>query len=361
MWKIALAATVWFPLALSAAAAEPTAPTNHTVFQSGSGGYHTYRIPSLVVGSRGTLLAFCEGRKTSRSDAGDIDLLLRRSTDNGRSWSEQVIVHEEGGTAKVTIGNPCPVVDRQTGTIWLTFCRDNDAVFVTHSTDEGLTWAAPEEITAQVKLEAWDWYATGPGHGIQIENGPHAGRLVFPCDHRTKEGKGSWKERGRSHVFYSDDGGRSFQLGEATDWAMNECEVVELSGGKLLLSMRNYLGKNLRAFATSSDGGQSWSPAEHWNDIYCPTCQSSIHRLSWQPDVLLYSGPAGMGRRNLTIRASRDGGQTWPVVKLLHEGESAYSDLAILADGSIGCLHEVDGHAAIVFSRFSPEWLLSGE
>src|SRR5437764_817604 len=130
-WLLGLACTLADPLR-SAPAAGDRFTTD--VFTSGTGGYHTYRIPVLLVTSRGTLLAFCEGRKTSRSDHGDIDLLLRRSADGGRTWGPVQLVHEEGGTRAVTIGNPCPVVDRETGTIWLTFCRDNEDVFVTSST-----------------------------------------------------------------------------------------------------------------------------------------------------------------------------------------------------------------------------------
>ena len=142
------------------------------VFQSGTEGYRTYRIPAVVLSNKGTVLAFCEGRKTSSSDAGDIDLMLRRSTDGGRTWQPMQLVYEEGGTAKITIGNPCPVVERTTGTIWLPFCRNNDRVFITKSTDDGLTWNKPIEITRQVKKPEWRWYATGPGHGIQLAERP---------------------------------------------------------------------------------------------------------------------------------------------------------------------------------------------
>ena len=346
-------------LAQSAARAAGLAdsPNEQVVFRSGELGYHTYRIPALAVTTKGTLLAFCEGRKTSRSDHGDIDLMLRRSTDGGHTWTAQTIVYEEGDTAKITIGNPCPVVDRETGIVWLAFCRNNDQVLMTHSKDDGLTWSDPAEITADVKSERWDWYATGPGHGIQITRGPHKGRLVFPCDHRVKDTDSSWKNRGRSHVFYSDDHGKTLRLGDPTDWAMNECEAVELAGGRLLLSMRNYHGKNQRAFATSSDGGQSWSTPELHSQVHCPTCQSSMHRYGWEPNIILYSGPGGPGRNRLTIRASYDEGKTWPAAKVLHPGGSAYSDLAVLDDGSICCLYEADNYATITFAKFPLTWL----
>ncbi|MFW6107456.1 MAG: sialidase family protein [bacterium] len=348
--------------AAAARGAEGHEPVKTRVYVSGEGGYHTYRIPGLVVTTKGTLLAFCEGRKTSRRDHGDIDLMLRRSTDQGTSWSDQQVVHEEGGTAKITIGNPCPVVDRDTGTVWLAFCRNNARVFLTHSRDDGKSWAEPSEITRDVKDPKWDWYATGPGHGIQLQRGEHKGRLVVPCDHRVKGHPGGWKGAGRSHLVYSDDHGKTWRAGEPTDWGMNECEVVERADGSLLLCMRNYHGKNRRAFARSSDGGQTWSKPGHHHQVYCPTCQASIHRYAVEPrNILLYSGPGGKGRNNLTVRASTDEGHSWPIARVLQPGPSAYSDLAVLPDGTICCLYETGEqhpYETLTVARFPLDWLM---
>lgn len=332
-------------------------------FVAGEAGYYSYRIPALLVTPKGTLLAFCEGRKTSRSDHGDIDMVLRRSTDNGATWTPQQIVHEEGDTKKITIGNPAPVVDRNTGHVWLAFCRDNFRVFVTHSEDDGQTWSKPEEITKNVSREGWEWYATGPGNGIQLRSG----RLVIPCDHKLDKGK-EIQKYGYSHVIYSDDHGKTWKLGGITEAGMNECEVVELANGNLLLAMRNYHGKSQRAFATSEDGGLTWNKPQYDRDIYCPVCQASIERLSLSEDQeknrLIYSGPGGKGRTNLTVRLSYDEGQTWPVSKVLHPGPSAYSSLAVLPDGSIGCLYEGGTKTAydkILFARFTLDWLTGGK
>jgi sialidase-1 len=343
-------------VAVAAGSAEDIAKDTHRqdLFTCGANGYKAYRIPALVVTVKGTLLAFCEGRKDDIRDHGDIDLVLRRSTDGGKTWSQQAVVHEEGDTEKITIGNPCPVVDRDTGTVWLAFCRNNRRVFMTHSDDDGKNWSKPAEITASVKNKSWGWYATGPGHGIQLTRGKHKGRLVFPCDH--VEGK-----EGRSHVFYSDDHGKTFVLGNPTEGKMNECEAAELSDGRLLLSMRNALGKSRRAFSVSKDGGATWSEPKANENVYCPTCQSSIHRYSWKPSILLYSGPGGPGRRNMTVRASYDEGGTWPDSRVVDLQGSGYSDLAVLPDGTVCCLFESGWWKPIVFVKFPLKWLKAGK
>lgn len=348
------------PLVLFAAAGSLRAeePTLLDVFESGKDGYHTYRIPALVVTEKGTLLAFCEGRKTSRADHGDVDLMLRRSEDNGKTWQRMQLVHEEGDTAKITIGNPCPVVDRTTGTIWLPFNRDNDDVFVTFSNDDGLTWAEPRKITSEVKPSDWNWYATGPGNGIQIRAGKYKGRLVIPCDHRVKSRDG-WEKAGRSHVIYSDDHGKTWKLGGVTDWSMNECAVVELSDGRLMLNMRNYRGNNRRGVAISNDGGESWSEVRDDPALIEPVCQASLIRLP--KGELVFSNPASKKRERLTVRFSTDQGQTWPTSRLLYEGSAAYSSLAALPDGKIGILFERDSYKTITFTTFDHAWLKSSE
>lgn len=354
-----------------AGAPPPTPPTGDPLFVSGQNGYHTYRIPALAVTTRGTVLAFCEGRKNSASDTGDIDLLVRRSTDHGASWSEPKAVWDDAGN---TCGNPCAVVDRDTGAIWLLSTwnrgedresqiiarasRDTRRVFVMHSTDDGVTWTAPREITGEVKRTNWTWYATGPGSGIQIQHGPHQGRLVIPCDHIEAETKHYY-----SHVIYSDDHGKTWKLGGASpQHQVNECEVVELTGGRLLLNMRNYdRAKKARQVAVSDDGGATWKDQRFDAALLEPICQAALERYRWpdatQPGVILFSNPASATARvNLTVRASYDDAQTWPVARVLHAGPSAYSDLAVLANGQIACLYEAGVKSAyerIVLARFS--------
>jgi sialidase-1 len=326
------------------------------LWKRGEDGYHTYRIPALAVTTHGTLLAFCEGRKSGGGDAGDIDLLVKRSINHGKTWSDQQIIWDD---AKNTCGNPCPVVDRQTGTVWLLMTwnrgddhesmiishksKDTRRVFVTSSSDDGQTWEVPREITADVKYTNWTWYATGPGAGIQVEKGVNAGRMVIPCDH-IEDGE---KHCYYSHVIYSDDHGKTWKLGGRTPrHQVNECEVVELTDGRLMLNMRNYDRANKkRQIAFSKDYGLTWTDQGFDATLIEPICQASIRRYSWSGDgrknVILFSNPASTTNRvNMTVRASFDDGTTWPMQTILHTGPSAYSDLAVLGNGQIACLYE---------------------
>jgi len=373
-------------LALSLSwAAMPVASTaglSHTdVFVAGADGYHTYRIPALLATPKGTLLAFCEGRKGGRSDTGDIDLLVKRSADGGSTWSAQQIVWDDGSN---TCGNPCPVVDQATGVIWLPMTwnngqdresqikqntsKDTRRVFITSSDDDGRTWAKPREITTDVKRPEWRWYATGPGVGIQVAHGPWKGRLLVPCDHTLvlpDDPDGYC-----SHVIYSDDRGRTWQLGGVIRPAVNECQVVELTDGTLLINMRNYdPSQTTRAVASSSDGGLTWSAVRHDPVLVEPICQASLVRHTTQApggrDCLLFSNPAHAepGKRlDMTVRMSEDEGKTWPVSRVLWPGPAAYSCLCVLPGGSIACLYEAGRthpYERIVLARFSYDWLSS--
>lgn len=322
------------------------AQEQNAVFVGGEGGYHTYRIPALMVSAKGTVLAFCEGRRNSGSDAGDIDLLLKRSLDGGATWGAAQVVWKEEGD--VTIGNPCPVQDSSTGRIFLAFCRNNDRVFMMSSDDDGVTWAAPTEITQAVKPAGWTWYATGPVHGIQLANG----RLLMPCDHRLEDNKIMY-----SHVIYSDDHGATWRLGGLLTANTDECTAAELADGSVYLNMRSYEGKNRRAVARSTDGGATWSAVTLDESLVEPVCQASVLRYQ---DRLLFSNPANEKRVRMTVRVSGDDGRTWSAGKVLHEGPSAYSDLAALADGTLLCLYErgeKNAYETITLARFAVEWL----
>jgi sialidase-1 len=341
-----------------AASGSPATFELFDVFSAGRDGYHTYRIPAAVVTTKGTVLLFCEGRKKSRSDAGDIDLLLKRSEDGGVTWSAAQIVHEEGGDAEITIGNPCPVVDRSDGTVHLLFSRENARAFHTTSTDDGITWSTPREITAAFKGFDFPWsrLGTGPVHGIQLASG----RLIAPVWLNEKKGANY-----RSAVLFSDDHGATWKTGGLAGPEVpetNECVVFDTKEGTLCLNMRASHTKE-RAVAWSSDAGLTWSPSKPASTLPAPVCQASALRLGKKhSDWVLFSAPAGPGRANMTIRLSQDGGKTWPLTRCVSENAAAYSDLAEANDGWILCFHErgVEGpYESIRLMRFTPEWLTS--
>jgi len=343
-------------------------PLEVDLFHAGEGGYHTYRIPALLVTPKGTLLAFCEGRKNSAADSGDIDLLLRRSFDGGKTWSAVQTVADMGTD---TIGNPTPVFERNTGTVILLMTRNpagtterqitrealrnGRTVWITRSRDDGATWTQPVEITAQTKRPDWTWYATGPGNGIQLRSG----RLVIPCDHNQ-----AGTDARYAHLIYSDDRGETWKIGAVADEQTNESAIVELKDGSLLFNMRSYAGKHRRAVQRSKDGGQTLGPLTLDDALIEPVCQASM--VSALPagkksdNRILFSNPAATTRENMTVRLSRDGGQTWTVSRVIFAGPSAYSSLAVLPDKKIGLLYErgdARPYEQIRFVHFDQSWL----
>jgi len=344
------------------------------LFISGDDGYHTYRIPALVISTKGTVLAFCEGRKYGDSDAGRIDLMLKRSFDGGKTWGNMQLIAADGD---MTCGNPCPVVDKSNGTIWLPFCKnlgDGDeelvvqgkaprTVWITKSTDDGDTWSEPEEITKDVKDHSLTWYATGPGHGIQLENM----WIVIPCDHIVGKNY-SCSDPLRSHVIYSDDHGVNWKIGGVVVGdGMNECAVVETVNA-LYINCRNHNGDNKRAYAWSYDNGKSFSECLLDETLIEPVCQGSLVRFTcgghYDKNRILFSNPASTNREKMTVRVSYDECRTWLVSRVLNNGPSAYSDLAIAPDMTICCLYERGGkhpYEKLTLARFNIEWLSSGK
>ncbi|MEW4528011.1 sialidase family protein [Maioricimonas sp. JC845] len=357
--------------------------SEQVIWKSGEDGYHTYRIPALITTPGGTVLAFCEGRKAGRGDSGNIDLLMKRSTDNGRTWSDSVVVWDDGDN---TCGNPCPVIDASTGRIHLllTWNRGEDdgrelhegtgedtrRVFYCWSDDEGSSWTDPVEITQSVKPDGWAWYATGPGVGIQLTRGPHKGRLVVPCDYTTLEGPVHG-----SHAIYSDDGGKTWQLSETISPTCNECQVAELSDGRLLMSIRTQGARNTprpytgyRSIAYSNDGGATWTDPVADDELGDPVCQASLIR--YDDRRLLFANPSPpispkSGPRNrMTVRVSDDDGQSWPESRLIHEGPAAYSCLTRLPDDRVGLLYEAgkkNAYETITLATFALDWIAGGD
>tara|TARA_B100000242_G_scaffold294332_1_gene276449 strand:- start:1535 stop:2635 length:1101 start_codon:yes stop_codon:yes gene_type:complete len=322
------------------------------VFKSGEEGYNCYRIPTIIKSQNGALLAFAEGRKNSCSDTGDIDLVLKKSLDNGKTWSALEIIWDDGNN---TCGNPSPVLDKKSGRISLlsTWNKGEDKewqiidqksidtrrIFLIHSHDDGDNWTMPKEITKDVKLNNWTWYATGPVNGIQLKKGSKKGRLIIPCDHIEAKTKHYY-----SHIIYSDDGGLNWTLGGSTNQhQVNECTIVELNSGELLLNMRNYTDDRLRKLAVSQDQGITWSDIYSHKNLIEPICQASMINIKrpFKKELLAFSNPNSKKlREKMTVQFSFNNSKTWSKKILIHQGPSAYSNLIQLNSSEIACLFE---------------------
>lgn len=332
------------------------------VFSAGQEGYFAYRIPALVTSTKGTLLAFCEGRKTTLSDDGDNDLVLKRSLDGGKSWLKLQVVHEEGGDAVISIGNPCPVIDPATGRIWLSMNRMNGRVLITFSDDDGASWAPVRDITSDVSLPGWGWYAMGPGVGIALARGPHKGRLIIPANHRETPNRSG---PSASHIIFSDDHGETWKLGGTVGPHTNECQVVETLAGddsELLINMRNHWARSggkpelagRRLISRSRDDGLTWSEPVRDEALIEPTCQASLIRFAWPSDteksVLLFANPASKSKRErMTVRLSEDEGRTWNAGLVVDPAASGYSCLTRLNATQAGLLYERDTYQHLTF------------
>lgn len=327
------------------------APGLNYIFKNGEEGYSCFRIPALITTPRGAVLAFAEGRKNNCGDAGDIDLVVRRSEDGGKTWGPLRVIWNDSAN---TCGNPTPVVDQTTGAIVLLSTwnwgadkekaikdrtsHDTRRVYVLSSMDDGASWSTPMEITGNVKRPDWTWYATGPGRGIQISQGRRKGRLVIPCNHVE-----AGTRQSVSHVIWSDDHGKTWKLGGLAQDSTNESTIAELSNGRLMLNMRNTGKSRYRQIAISRNAGKKLSPKAPDGVLVEPVCEGNLlaFRAADGRWGLAFSNPASaVGRVDMTVRISYDDGRTWPLQRLLYAGPSAYSCLTILPDGRLSCLYE---------------------
>ncbi|MDX6235231.1 MAG: sialidase [Kribbellaceae bacterium] len=350
------------------------AVTQLTLFDKGGAGYGCYRIPAIVRTKTGALLAFAEARRTWCADSQEIDLVMRRSVDNGRTWSPQKVVlsgTDSDPNAVATRGNPTPIVDLVTGRIVLLTTMDPGTSsyprtpYVQVSDDDGLTFSTAKNIGSQIDDPAWGWYATGPVHGIQLTRGVHKGRLVAGTNYDVAGKVGG-------QLVYSDDHGDTWHKG-ATDLRSDglvpqEISVVERVDGSIYAGARNNGGGsgNSRASAISADGGETFTaPFTSVVGLTTPTVQGSLLRLRATDEGdkynrILFASPADPDRRRyMTIRSSYDEGKTWQTVAdgtRITSDWSGYSDMTELDTGEIGLLYEggtVDARDQIRFARFT--------
>ena len=355
------------------------------VFPQKMAGIARYRIPGIVVTAKGTLLAYAEARKNNSSDWGEIEIHLRRSLDGGKTWEAgKKIAHvgdrlegnprkQSGGEQEQTVNNPVAIVDRTTGAIEFLYCINYARCFSMRSTDDGVTWTTPVDITATFEpfRAKYDWkvIATGPGHGLQLKSG----RLVVPI--WLAYGKIGDHKPSAAATIYSDDHGKTWKAGDiafpnAGEFGdPNETMITTLADGRVMLVARNVSKANRKLVSTSADGATGWSTPKFHDQLWEPICMASIVAHPAQPGTQLYSAPHTLGRdaagkeipvgrgkrENLSIKLSRDDGKTWSVNKTLDAGPSAYSDLAVLPDGTVLCLYEKNSD--IVAARFNLEWL----
>jgi sialidase-1 len=357
------------------------AVVQQVLFDKNTNGYGCYRIPAIVRTKSNTLLAFAEARVSWCGDSGDIDLVVRRSMDNGRTWGPQNIVlsgTDSNPSAVATRGNPVPIVDQTTGRIALLTTFDPGTTnrprtpYSQYSDDDGVTWSTAKNIESSIDDPSWGWYATGPAHGIQLQRGPHAGRLVAGVNFTDASG------RSGAALVYSDNGGGTWQRGATeirTDAviAPQELNLFERTDGGIYAAARDNGGTSSgsRAFAVSRDSGATFeSPFAMVTDVTTPESgvQGSVLRVraTDQGDKynrVLFASPADpVYRKKLTIWSSYNEGKTWSsaVPKQITADRSGYSDMAVLATGEIGLLYEGgpdtstgDAHDQIRFTRFT--------
>lgn len=383
MAMMQIAATVTAFVSFTAMLAAEPLFEKTDVFIAGEDNVAQYRIPALVTTNEGTLLAICDARVDRPGDApNNIDLVLKRSTDAGKTWGPLEVIIDLPD--QLAAGDACALVDRQTGAVWIIY----DHVYPnlesmkkdfpelppgTHagyagrvirlhaikSEDDGHTWSEPLDLTPMIKDEAWIAAMSAPGMGIQTRDG----RLVAPGYHRLAA---DTFDADHAHLMYSEDHGKTWHVTTSPGGATNECQVVELADGSLMLNMRSRRRKGCRAVAVTRDWGKTWSEIVDDATLIEPVCQASFIRYTdtrdgYARNRLLFANPASTkARENMTVRLSYDEGKTWPVSKVVDPGPAAYSCLTVLPDGTIGLLYESENYGKITFVRFNLEWLTDG-
>ncbi|MHA1998736.1 MAG: sialidase family protein [Promethearchaeota archaeon] len=330
------------------------------IFKQGDAGYHTFRIPGLLVCPNNVVLVFTEARKNSSSDFGEIHCALRRSEDGGITWDPIQIIWK---VDNVAVQNPCPVYIPETGEIVLPLLVDRKYPHIMRSKDLGKTWTDAVPIK-NLEVENWDVNGPCPGHSIRLQSG----RLLVSCHHNEGEvevdGRVTRHGKWNTHFIYSDDNGHSWTRGHVFSASTNEAMAVELDDGRVLTILRqNQENEDPRKImlSWSDDGGVSSSEPVVSTELSGPVCQASIIRLEGAPgNRLLFSNPDSEFREKMTIRLSSDGGDTWSKKRIIYHAKAAYSDMALLEDNMVCCAFECGKRSSvhkITFALFNISWL----
>ncbi len=351
----------------------PEVPYTQRVLARSGEGAPVYRIPALTMTKAGSVLASYDARPSGNDLPSHIAVMLRRSTDGGRTFAPPITVRAD--TAPFGFGDPSFVVDRVTGRIFLFYAAGvRQGFFGAHagvgetdpevlhadysySDDDGRSWRH-RRITAQIKDSVWGGLFASSGEGIQLRHGPHAGRLIQQYAIRYKGA--NW-----AASAYSDDHGEHWRMGQLVGPGSDENKVVELADGTVMLNIR---AKPMRRTALSHDGGATWSLPRDEPLLPDPGNNGSIIRVA--PDAattdarahwLLFSNTESTTARvNLTVKLSCDDGRTWPVRRTIEAGPSAYSTLTPLGNGRFGLLYEGGDYATITLALFDERWLGAG-
>lgn len=357
-----------------------------------------YRIPSIICAPNGDILVICERRNDGPGDIGNHDIVMKRSSDQGKTWSGEITILDDENRVctDLTVG-----LDRDTKKLWLFFLKDKKQYAHMTSTDNGLSWQGPVVIHDQVIKPEWQtlkgkgdddeppgnpkshmvqwekgWtqrYGCGPGNAmVQLKSG----RLLVPGRHREDVGKG--RLRSFAHCFYSDDHGATWKLGGTIGLHTSECQFVELNNGDVRVISRNESSEdspdNLRHLtATSKDGGVTWGDLHRLEELITPRCHGCVERFDAKR--LLFSSPASpfrqkehpYGRYNLTVRVSHDEGESWTAGRTIWPHPGSYSDIVVLDDHTVGCIYERAEKGSdhywdeLHFARFNIEWLTNGK
>ena len=358
------------------------------VFVSGDDGHKSYRIPAIIGLPNGDVLAIAEGRVQNAADFGDINLVMKRSGDKGKTWGRMITLVDNDS---LQAGNPAPVVDLldpryPDGRIFLFYNTGNNhegevrkgkglrEVWYITSIDNGHSWSEPVNITTQVHrpkqphvnpdynfAEDWRSYANAPGHAMQINSGAHRGRIFVPANHSAGEPQPEFRDYA-AHGFFTDDHGGTFKLSETVNIpGSNESTATHLADGRVMMNIRNQSGDiRARIVAISSSGGAQWDTAYFDHRLPDPVCEGTILAVGKRKgkNILAFCNAADTAHRdNLTLRISFDEGKTWKKNIVVDKAppkeernHTAYSDIVKLGKKEIGVLYERDGYSEIVFT-----------